>query len=498
MNKARSQYTIRLRMCMLLLIGCALAAGIWAAPPAASQSGLDLNTYLPLIVADVAQPTPTPTHPIVPSPTPGPSPTPWPSPTPGPSPTPVLPASVFGMVMSSISPERGFDSLRAAGVTWIRSNNTLLWRDVEPVEGDGYQWNTPAVQRIEQEMLRASEAGLRYIMIVRGSPRWATTPYQADCAPIHPTKYARFAAFVAAAVARYSQPPYNVVYWQLGNEPDAYIFQHDSGYGCWGVRTDPYYGGRAYGDMLKVVYPAIKAANPAVQVLHGSLLLDRPYNPQTGSGLSARFLEGVLLAGAADSFDILPYNAYFWGNDLSSPDWKTPYLRSVMSSYNIPPKPMLMTETGLLCDPGCPKLQGYAVGRYYTRALSFHLLGTMWYIYDSDAFHHTAMVEPQNPDQHRPAYQAYQHAIKQLLGATYSGALEGQPSGVEGYRFVRPGGALTVFWSSEVQQVSIPVAPGASVTCTAWDGAPLPCVNIAGAVELTADLGPIYLVEGSA
>jgi len=104
------------------------------------------------------------------------------------------------------------------------------------------------------------------------------------------------------------------------------------------------------------------------------------------------------------------------------------------------------------------------------------------------------MVEPQNPDQHRPAYQAYQHAVGQLTGVTYVGVLTGQPSGIEGYRFARPDGALTVFWSSKAQAVSIPVDPSATVTCTAWDGAPLQCTNIAGGVELPADLGPIYLI----
>src|SRR5215207_9860315 len=281
MKKARSSYTNRLRTRLLLCIWCALGAAILAALPVASQSALQPTTYLPLIAADAPPPPPTPTPTIIPSPTPGPSPTPQPLPT----------ASVFGMVMTSIAPDRGFESLRAAGVSWIRSNNTLLWREVEPVEGGGYQWNTPGIQRIEQEMILASQSGLKYILITRGSPRWATTPYQADCAPINPTKYDRFAAFLAAAVARYSQPPFNVVYWQVGNEPDAYIFSHDSGYGCWGVRTDPYWGGRAYGDMLKVVYPAIKNSNPAVQVMHGSLLLDHAYDPRTGGGLSARFLE---------------------------------------------------------------------------------------------------------------------------------------------------------------------------------------------------------------
>src|SRR5436190_13257898 len=115
-----------------------------------------------------------------------------------------------------------------------------------------------------------------------------------------------------------------------------------------------------------------------------------------------------------------------------------------MTTYNVPLKPVLEAEAAVAGDPGCPMLQAYAVGRYYTRTLSLNLLGTMWYIYDSDGFHNAAIVEPQNPAQHRPAYQAYQQAVTQLKGVTYVDALAGQPAGVEGYRFARAGGALTV------------------------------------------------------
>jgi hypothetical protein len=55
---------------------------------------------------------------------------------------------------------------------------------------------------IELLLLVARQGNASLVAFVRGSPRWATTPYNADCAPIHPTKYARFAAFLAAAVAR--------------------------------------------------------------------------------------------------------------------------------------------------------------------------------------------------------------------------------------------------------------------------------------------------------
>jgi hypothetical protein len=427
------------------------------------------------------------------------SPTPELFPTPGPSPTPQPepPVSFFGVVMTSIAPERGLDSAVAAGATWIRSNNNILWRDVEPIEGAGYHWDTPAMRLIEQEMIRASQHNLRLITIVRGSPRWATTPYAADCAPIHPSKYARFAAFMAAAVARYSQPPYNARFWQIGNEPDANIFPNDSGYGCWGVKTDPYYGGRAYGEMLNVVYPAIKTANPAVKVLHGSLLLNTRYHPEIPASLSGRFLEGVFLAGAANSFDILAYNAYVWASNENTADWKTPYLLGLMQTYNVPRKPMIITEQAVLCDSACPKLQSYWVGRFYARAASSNLLGSLWYIYDSDSFNHTALVEPKATSQLRPAYHAYQHAATQLHGANYVGLLLGQPSGVEGYRFAVPAGELTIFWSPTAKPVAMPVAANATVVCTMWDGGPLPCINNAGVVALTADIEPIYIVASS-
>ena len=458
------------RAILLLTALLVVAATLLQASPAAGQAQRNPVIYLPMVAAN-------------------------PSPLP-----PGVPASVFGMVLSSLSPARGLDDVVGAGAAWLRSNNNMLWRDVEPIEGGGYNWNAPSVKLLEKEMIAASQRGRALIMVVRSSPRWATAPYKADCAPINPAKYARFAAFVAAAVERYSKPPYNAIFWQIGNEPDAYIFNSDSGYGCWGVRSDPYYGGRAYGDMLKVVYPAIKGANPNVHVLHGSLLLDRPYNPDNGSGLSARFLEGVFLAGAANSFDMLPFNAYWWelDNMPDATDWKAQYLIDLQRAYGVPRKPMLITETGLLCDrlsAGCQRAQAYAVGRYYARALRYGLIGDLWYIYDIDNFFHTAMVDPGNVFAYRPAYTAYRHAAAQLGGATYLGALEGQPSNVEGYRLRQANGAqVVVFWAAKATEVAVPAAPGAAVACTGWDGASLPCANNAGLVALTAQPSPTYVV----
>ncbi len=410
--------------------------------------------------------------------------------------------TIFGLNATSLTPERGLDGLVASGTSWVRAIN-LLWRDVEPVEGGGYHWDAPSVQLLEQEMLNAGRHNLNLILVVRSSPGWATAPYKADCAPINPAKYARFTAFLAAAVERYSQPPYNVSYWEIGNEPDAPIFPNDSGYGCWGVTSDTYYGGRAYGALLKVVYPAIKAKAPQISVLNGGLLLDHPYNPGDGSGRMARFLEGVFVAGAGASFDILSFHSYsYYDNTVDGTrgaiDWKVGYLRDLMDKYGVPRKPMINTEMALLCSvvtTECRQAQADAIGRSYTRAIADGLLGHLWYLYDSDGFYNTALVEPSDVFTQRPAYQAYRNAATLLGGARFLGPLSAQAAGIEGYRFASGARTITVFWSNSEQIAVIPIQPGAEITCADRAGEPIVCANTDGAVQLATRPGPLFVIE---
>ncbi len=409
---------------------------------------------------------------------------------------------IFGLDTTSLTPERGLDGLVASGTSWVRARN-LLWRDVEPVEGGEYHWDAPSVQIVEQEMLAASTHGLKLILVVRSSPTWATAPFKADCAPINPAKYTRFAAFLAAAVDRYSRPPYNVEFWEIGNEPDAPIFPNDSGYGCWGIASDTYDGGRAYGAMLKVIYPAMKARAGQISILNGGLLLDQPYNVVTGIGRMARFLEGIFVAGAGASFDILSFHSYsFYNNTVDgmrgATDWKVGYLRGLMDRYQVARKPMLNTEAALLCQiatPDCSEAQADALGRFYIRAISDGLLGHLWYIYDSDDFYHTALIEPTDVLVQRPVYQAYRQLTTLLSGARLLGPLAGQADGIEGYRFAGGAHTITVFWSNSAQVAVIPAQLGAEVTCADRGGEPIACANIDGAVQLATRPGPLFVIE---
>lgn len=409
------------------------------------------------------------------------------------------PVGLFGFELSAARGPEWVEHADALDPAWLRLNG-LAWSDVEPAPDAGLSWDAPAVKALEGQLARAAALQLPVILVLHGSPAWAVAPHTANCAPINSEHYGRFARFAAAAVARYSAPPFNVRYFEIGNEPDAYIFGVDSPYGCWGRRDEPLYGGEAYGRLLMVAYPAIKAANPEAQVLNGGLLLDAAYNPVTGSGQSGRFLEGMLEAGAGRSFDILAFHSYSYYNGtpdgtLGAQDWKPAYLRGVLARYGLQ-KPLFNTESALLCPAAtatCAEAQAYTIPRLYMRALRDGLVGQIWYLYDSDGFHNTALVEPTNPEQVRPAYRAFAQVGKALAGLSYGGPIAGLPPEAEGHSFVAGSRATYLLWSARPQVASLPIAPGSQTSCATWEGASLPCAPRGGEVSLILEPAPLYV-----
>lgn len=411
------------------------------------------------------------------------------------------PLGVFGVEATRVDPARGLATMVELGPTWVRRNG-LRWGAIEPVEGQPFRWDHPSTQAIEADMIQASAHGMRLILIVRSSPAWAVAPSSGDCGPILPAKQAAFARFLRAVVARYSQPPYNVKYWEIGNEPDAPIISTDRAYGCWGDENDPFYGGRAYGELLKVASAAIKSADPRAQVLNGGLLLDQPFDKSTNTGRSARFLEGMLEAGAGSALDLLSYHSYSFYNSNGSPDgslgsddWKPAYLREILGRYGLS-KPLINTEGALLCEQAssqCAQAQAYAIPRLYARAMRDDLRGFIWYIFDSDGFRNTALVEPTAPSTRRPAHRAFAQASIALAGKGFDGPIAGLPNGVEGYRFSQGGRVVLVLWSDVPQSVQLNLGPNTGLACAEWDGAALACSASAGKLTLQARPAARYI-----
>lgn len=369
------------------------------------------------------------------------------------------------------------------GLTMMRHNG-LLWQKVESIEG---QLDWSAVAELDNILSRASASGLSAILLVRGTPEWAQYFPGISCGPIQPGKLQNFADFMFAAVSRYSQPPYNVKYWELWNEPDVdpLLVPPSSVFGCWGNYQDPYYGGGYYAQMLEVVYPAIKRADPEAQVLLGGLLLDCDPNqpPEDKDCSSGNFLEGVLLNGGGEYFDIVSFHGYtpYFGPDTvlpyalymdqHSPTWghlggvvdgKISFIRQVMAKYQVD-KPIFHTEGALMCaeynvidceEPNDLFFEAqaeYAVRRYLHNWAN-NIGATIWYQFEGPGWRYSGLLdEGQNP---RPVYHALQFMTGLLFDAGITEEIVEFP-GLQGYKFASPENQIWVLWSPEQEDISL-------------------------------------------
>jgi len=151
--------------------------------------------------------------------------------------------------------------------------------------------------------------------------------------------YNDFANFVAVFVARYREDVQHIIIW---NEPNL-SFE-------WGYRpVDP----AAYVDLLRVVYPAARAANPDVIVLGGALAptLEPPDSP---AGLNdLLYLEAMYAAGGGAYFDALSAHAYGLGFAPETPPdpalinfRRVELLRAIMDANGDTGKLIYVTEAG--------------------------------------------------------------------------------------------------------------------------------------------------------
>lgn len=372
--------------------------------------------------------------------------------------------NIFGIEMETDWNEGLFDLAHDAGVDWVRRNG-VLWNEIEVVEGIR-DWSSMAELEAEMRLLR--DKYMKMILIVRGVPGWAQTENGHVCGPIAQDKFSAFADFMHELVSRYSQPPFNVQYWELGNEPDFPYTEREIPFGCWGDSTDSYYGGEYYGEMLKVVYPAIKAADPQAQVLVGGLLLDcDPNNPPPGKDCtSSKFLEGILRAGGGSAFDGVSFHSYDYYNGslgsycnqnwngastITGPilDLKAEFILSVLQQHNIQNKYLMNTENALLCnnyacDEDFELTKAIYIAQSYADGLASNVSSVIWYSY-TGTWQSTKLVNGvSNP---LPAYYALQAASHILDGMKFSQTISMENLNV--YEFKGRGDRVWILWSTD-------------------------------------------------
>lgn len=406
--------------------------------------------------------------------------------------------------MRHITDEHGLVQVLEAGVRLVRYE-ALRWDQVEPDRTTPPTYHWQELQSLEQDLLNAARLGIDLTVLVSSTPAWAQALPGHSCAPIREDALIGFAQFLQAVVERYGSPPYNVKYWELFNEPDIdpSLVRANSVFGCWGDEEDEYYGGRTYGRMLQAAYPAIKAADPEAQVIHGGLLLDAP------DTLPTMFLTGVLEAGGGDFFDVLAFHAYtFYTPDeyqwSTAPgtkwtDWggvvvgKSTYLRQVLEGYGYD-KPLLLNEAGLAwISPGDPteeyrQAQADYVVKLYSRGLALDLAAITWWGWQGPGWRQMALL---NKDlSPTPAYYAYSYAGQQLSGVEYLGPTD--YPGIEGYAFRRNEQLLQVLWSIDGDEHSVRFSAGQFVAAFDLMGEQVIAAQDNGAIILTVRR-PVYV-----
>ena len=410
------------------------------------------------------------------------------------------PPPVFGVQMDAITNSRGLAQAIEAEMHWVRFS-AFHWDKIEPVrtEPPTYHWEVVD----EDSLQNAAANGMEVIATIQFTPLWAQKTGGCYCGPIKQDALDEFAQFLQALVSRYSASPYNVRYWELGNEPDVDPSQvpANSVFGCWGDREDEYFGGRYYAEMLKAAYPAIKAVAPQAQVLLGGLLLDRPSG---GSDTHPRFFEGILEGGGGPYFDIVSFHAYsYYGGSLGqmgSGKWpgavtavpeKVAFLRGVLEQYGYGNKALMNTESALLCGEDttdCLETQAMYIPRAYADALAVGLQGQVYFAMINEGWRHTGLLLSDLTP--KPVYNAYDAASSFLTSVVYEGTATGYPAGVAGYAFRRNDGAghVDVIWSSDGNSRSVTL-PGSASAYDKYG------TLVASSGTIQVDYSPVYVTR---
>jgi len=304
--------------------------------------------------------------------------------------------------------------MRDAGVRWARTS--IAWSSVEPSNLD---LTNPANGNWPDSWFQTlvNTYGFTLEVIIWKNPSWAAST---TCGPIN--QLSEFAQFVRALAARYDgDGDYNndgtvdgpalpeVLYFELYNEPDFDLNnpngEPDYG-GCWGQAPT------AYAEMLRTAYLAMKAGNPRVKVLFGSIAYDRftaqskpSWYPGPTGPFDYNFTRNVLTylyttyPGDPNLpfFDIMNYHNY---NDFRDAwDGTLPYDQELLGKmkrikeeqlykagvYDLRDKPFLCSEISLPSAPTdtwterSEAYQSDYVARAYVQGMVAGLVTNLWF-----------------------------------------------------------------------------------------------------------------------
>lgn len=214
------------------------------------------------------------------------------------------------------------DQVVALGATWLRFD--ILWSTIEDTQGT-YVW-TPFDTVVDAARTR----GLKIVGILTTMPSWARPNGETwRYGPMTSTDRARFAQFARDAALHFAG---RIDAYEIWNEPNLSIF--------W----SPQPSASNYANLLRTVYPAIRAVDSTSLVITGGL------GGAADNGVditSIDFVTQIYDAGAKDYFDALATHPYtnLDGNP-SGELYRASLIRTLMNNRGDGAKLMWGTETG--------------------------------------------------------------------------------------------------------------------------------------------------------
>lgn len=202
--------------------------------------------------------------------------------------------------------------MKEAGIRWIRAD--FSWFNVEYSEG---KWE---IERLDKIVDETGKLGLQLLPILDYDVPWATPAYK------HLDKWLEY---VTRVVKRYK---YRIQYWEVWNEENLKGFWHE----------DP--DATNYATLLKETNRVIKEIDPNLKVVYGGL-----------AGVPADYFEKSLAAGAGEAFDVVNIHPYRGGittiQRLEQFTSDIDKFRQALRKYNLPEKPIWITEMGWATPP---------------------------------------------------------------------------------------------------------------------------------------------------
>lgn len=224
--------------------------------------------------------------------------------------------------LSEADLNKTLDALQSLGVKDVRI--AVPWIFVQPTSSGSYDWS-----KLDMVVNAAAERDMGVLGVISATPAWAGFPLNG-----HPNP-ATYAAFASAVATRYQG---KISAYEIWNEPNGVTF--------WSPVS-----AKAYTELLKAAYPAIKAADPNATVIGG--VLGAVGNIPGVSTSAVTFVTQMYADGAHGFFDALSFHPYHYvtpfskGTEPGEPIEQVAAIRALMAANGDAALKLWATEYGL-------------------------------------------------------------------------------------------------------------------------------------------------------